>query len=78
MLATGTDRALARQRKGVGDQRRHHPVNRFWKVIVVATVPATGGLRPRVEVRFGRALWFEPDVSYVDATSRIEAAVKGL
>ena len=37
-----------------------------------------GGLRPRVEVRFGRALRFAPDTSYVDATSRIEAAVKGL
>ena len=37
-----------------------------------------GGLRSRVEVRFGRALRFAPDTSYVDATRSIEAAVKGL
>ena len=37
-----------------------------------------GGLRSRVEVRFGRALRFAADTSYVDATRRIEAAVKGL
>ena len=37
-----------------------------------------GGLRPQVEVRFGPALRFPPGTSYLDATSRIEAAVKAL
>ena len=40
--------------------------------------PPDGGLRPRVEVRFGPALRFAPGTSYLDATTRIEEAVKAL
>ena len=37
-----------------------------------------GGLRPQVEVRFGQPLRFAPGTSYLDATSRIEEAVRAL
>ena len=37
-----------------------------------------GGLRPQVEVRFGQPLRFAPGTSYLDATNRIEEAVKAL
>ena len=38
----------------------------------------SGGLRPQVEVRFGQPLRFAPGTSYLDATSRIEEAVRAL
>jgi long-chain acyl-CoA synthetase len=40
--------------------------------------PRRRGIRPQVSVRFGPPLRFAPGTSYLDATSRIEAAVKAL
>ena len=44
----------------------------------IVSQPRRRPLRPQVEVRFGPPLRFAPGTSYLDATSRIEAAVKAL
>ena len=53
-------------------------VESYTPVVPVHLVSQPNGLRPQVEVRFGRPLRFAPGTTYFDATSRIEEAVKAL